>query len=76
MSLLFSKTANARKNHTDSKTPAKKAPLQAKAYQYTKTEGHQAKAKKLILSTHKNTPPWESLCISRGGYEEELIIDN
>lgn len=56
MPLFFPKTADARKNHTDSKTPAKKSALQPKTHQYTKSESHQAEAKKLILPTHKNTP--------------------
>ncbi len=56
MPLFFSKTANARKNHTDPKTPTKKAALQPKTHQYTETESHQAEAEQLILPTHKNTP--------------------
>ncbi len=44
MSLLFSKTANARKNHTDSKTPTQKTALQAKAYQYPKSKSYQTEA--------------------------------
>jgi len=45
MPLFFPQAADARKDHTDAETPAKKTALQAKTHQYTKAEGHQTEAK-------------------------------